>query len=133
MIILILLILLSKIKEWLTQVSTCGTKKTYIYHVGFKLNKNSGKFTGNEMLRFEKMSICVIDLYVLIVVTLLYFIYTQFIFCKNVWLVNIDQFCTTCLFIWLKSRYLDRRGSERVSCMFWGSCFDLIFFSLKSP
>ena len=36
------------------------------------------------MLRFEKMSICVIDLYVLIVVTSLYFIYTQFIFSKNV-------------------------------------------------
>ena len=32
------------------------------------------KFTGNEMLRFEKMSICVIDLYVFILVLSLYFI-----------------------------------------------------------
>ena len=31
------------IMGWLTQNSTCQIRKTYIYHVGFKLNKNSWK------------------------------------------------------------------------------------------
>ena len=29
--------------RWLTQNSTCQIRKTYIYHVGLKLNKNSWK------------------------------------------------------------------------------------------
>ena len=48
------------------------------------------KFPENVILSFEKMSVCVIDLYVLILVLLLYFVYIWFAICTNVQLVKID-------------------------------------------